>query len=107
MAPIEYEILPGRSRENAETAIAKAEENGFSGADVQTFRGGYRIPVEVDDEGKEVSGESDGEDEPDIDKMNVEALDKFIGDNSLDVDLGLNKKDKVAAIKAARESKGD
>lgn len=100
MAPIDYEVLPGRSRENATKAIEKAEENGFSGADVQTFRGGYRIPVEVDEA-------EEGDSKPDIDGMTVAELDKFIEDNSLDVDGSLNKKDKAAAIKAALESKGD
>lgn len=99
MAPTEYEILPGRSRENARAALDKAVENGFTEEDVQTFRGGYRIPVEVD--------EVESSDDPDIDGMKVEELDTFIEDNSLDVDKSLNKKDKVAAIKSALESKGD
>lgn len=137
MAPIDYEILPGRGGDNARKALEKAVENGFSAEDVQTFRGGYRIPVEVDElesageasesspkgfEGEgltpashsltgsthKLAGQGSGEQEAfDVDKASVKELDDHIDTKKLDVDKSLNKPEKVAAIKAATANKGD
>jgi hypothetical protein len=113
---IQYDTLPGRSRENAKKALDLAVERGFAAEDVRTTRAGYLIPVEdngnANDLGLSASeatvnawdGES-GSDEPDIDGMKVSELDQFIEDNSLDVDVSLNKPEKQAAIKAALENK--
>lgn len=102
---IDYEILPGRSAENARAALDKAVENGFTEEDVQTFRGGYRIPVEVDD--VDPDDDEENEDTFDVDSASVKELDAYIERKNLDVDKGLNKPEKVAAIKAAQESKGE
>lgn len=109
--PAGYEKLPGRSTSNAREALAKAKENGHAEESVLTVFDGYLIPLSAEDAAKQAAesaaaAEPDaGEDEPDIDGMKVPELDAFIGDKELDVDLSLNKPEKIAAIKAALEKK--
>lgn len=100
MAPTEYEILPGRSRDNAKEALAKAKENGYDPADVQTFRGGYRIPVWVDEdiETQELEVEL-------TEKLSHDELNAYAQRHDVEVDKSLNKTDKIAAIKSAIEAK--
>lgn len=47
---MDYDIIPGRSSENAKAALELAESRGFDPAEVRTFRDGYYIPVVLDDE---------------------------------------------------------
>mgnify|MGYP001575246977 FL=1 len=49
-----YDILPGRSSENAQKAIDMAVERGFPEESVLTSRDGYLIPVHPDFEGADV-----------------------------------------------------
>ena len=109
--PAGYEKLPGRNADNARSALDKAKANGHPAESVRTVRDGYLIPLSAeaaakqDEEAEAAQAEAEKAEEFDVDKANVEALNTYIGDNSLDVDLSLNKADKVAAIKAALEQK--
>lgn len=105
--PAGYEKIPGRNADNARAALDKAKANGHAEESVLTVRDGYLIPLSAEDAAKqaEEAEAADQAEEFDVDKANVEALNTYIGDNSLDVDLSLNKADKVAAIKAALEQK--
>lgn len=47
---MDYDILPGRSSENAKKALELAESRGFDPAEVRTSRDGYYVPVNTDDE---------------------------------------------------------
>lgn len=42
---MDYEIMPGLTRENAQKAIALAEKRGFAAEDVKTSNKGFLIPV--------------------------------------------------------------
>lgn len=65
---MEYDIIPERSSENAKKALELAVERGFKAEDVLTFRGGYYVPVELDEtpavitdtEGKIIEPDADG-----------------------------------------------
>lgn len=109
--PAGYEKIPGRNADNARAALDKAKANGHAEESVLTVRDGYLIPLSAEDAAKQAeeaeaaAAEADKAEDFDVDKANVEALNTYIGDNSLDVDLSLNKADKVAAIKAALEQK--
>ena len=46
---MDYDNLPGRSKENAQKALALAVERGFAPEDVLTTRDGYKIPVGDDE----------------------------------------------------------
>lgn len=46
---MDYDIIPGRSSENAVKALELAESRGFEPADVRTFRDGYYVPVNLDE----------------------------------------------------------
>ena len=59
---MQYDTLPGRSRENAKKALELAEERGFDPAEVRTTRDGYLIPVDAPDEVQEEES-TDGKDE--------------------------------------------
>lgn len=62
---MQYDIMPGRGRENAKKAIELAEERGFDATEVRTFRDGYYVPLSEDDapeENTEEEGDS-GKDE--------------------------------------------
>lgn len=104
-----YEKLPGRNSANAREALSKAKSNGFREEDVRSVRDGYLIPLtqeQVDQTAADAAAAADAENTgPDIDGMKVPELDKFIETAGLDVDLSLNKPEKVAAIKAALEQK--
>jgi hypothetical protein len=113
---MQYDILPGRNTDNAKRALKIAEDRGFDPGMVRTSRQGYLIPIEDGQTPAEEAAESvvledagqpedQGESAPDIDGLKVAELDKIIEDEGLDVDTSLKKEDKVAAIKAARESK--
>lgn len=109
--PAGYEKIPGRNSGNARDALAKAKANGHPEESVLTVRDGYLIPLSAEDAAKQAEAAEaeaqaqESSDKPDIDGMKVAELDKFIEDNSLDVDPTLNKGDKAAAIKAALEKK--
>lgn len=47
---MDYDIIPGRSSENAKKALALAEERGFDATDVKTSRDGYHVPIDLDAE---------------------------------------------------------
>lgn len=104
-----YEKLPGRNSANARAALDKAKENGFTEEDVRSVRDGYLIPItqeQVDQTAADAAEAADAENSgPDIDGMKVPELDKLIADSKIDVDLSLNKPEKIAAIKAALEQK--
>lgn len=51
---MQYDIMPGRSSENAQKAIDLAVERGFPAESVLTSREGYRIPVHPDYEDADV-----------------------------------------------------
>lgn len=51
---MEYDIMPGRSSENAKKAIELAESRGFPAESVLTSREGYHIPVHPDNAGGDV-----------------------------------------------------
>ncbi len=59
---MEYDIMPGRSSENAKKAIALAVKRGFAAEDVRTFRDGYQVPLDAPDEKTKDEGQS-GKDE--------------------------------------------
>lgn len=58
-----YETLPGRSKENARTALDKAVENGFAEEDVLTTRTGYLIPTSEEEAEAESESEEKSESE--------------------------------------------
>lgn len=110
--PAGYEKIPGRNADNARSALDKAKKNGHSEESVLTVRDGYLVPLSAEDAAAQAeetaaaeAAAAEQESGPDIDGMKVAELDKFIEDNSLDVDPALNKGDKAAAIKAALEQK--
>lgn len=105
--PEGYEFLSGRTRDNARTAIADAVERGFPESTVLTVHDGYLVPigdsqVVTDDEpeGTTTAPEID-------DKWTVAQLDEYIDANDLDVDKSLKKSDKIDAVRAVLEAKGE
>jgi len=56
---MQYDNLPGRSRENAKKALELAEERGFSPELVLTTRSGYLIPLDADVPGVDVAVEEE------------------------------------------------
>lgn len=46
---MEYDIIPDRGTKNAQKALKLAVKRGFEPTDVLTFRGGYYVPVEIED----------------------------------------------------------
>lgn len=50
---MDYDIFPGRSRENAKQALELAESRGFPTSSVRTTRNGYLIPADPEAEGGE------------------------------------------------------
>lgn len=102
LIPDGYELLSGRGRDNAREAIRIAEERGFPSESVLSQTDGYLIPLTEEQRAEQAAASA----EFDVDTAKVPALDEHITNNGLDVDLSLNKADKVAAIKAL-ESKGE
>lgn len=107
-----YEKLPGRNSANARQALDTAKEYGFPEESVLSVRDGYLIPLtqeQVDktatDAAEAADADGDAPEEFNVDTAKVPELDKFIETAGLDVDLSLNKPEKVAAIKAALEQK--
>lgn len=47
---MDYDIIPGRGSKNAKKALKLAEKRGFASSEVRTFRDGYYVPVEIDEE---------------------------------------------------------
>jgi hypothetical protein len=106
--PAGYEKIPGRNADNARAALDKAVKNGHAQESVLTVRDGYLIPLSAEDAAKqaeETAAAQEASEEFDVDTAKVPALDEYIKNEGLDVDLSLNKSDKVAAIKAALEQK--
>jgi len=64
---MEYDIIPDRSSKNAKKALELAVERGFSAEDVRTFRGGYYVPLNVED-APEPKTEEEGKSEEDESK---------------------------------------
>lgn len=94
--PEGYELLAGRSRDNARAALAAAEERGLDVSTVLTVRDGYLIPL------------GDSESGPDFAGMKVAELDEFLDQHpELEVDRSLKKDEKAAAIVAALASADD
>jgi hypothetical protein len=73
---MEYDIMPGRSSENAKKAIDLAVERGFPAESVLTSRDGYHIPVHPDHEGADVIKTEPGtEDNPPVEIVGETAPD--------------------------------
>lgn len=110
--PAGYEKLPGRNSGNARAALDKAVENGHASESVLTVFDGYLIPLSAEALAEQQAAEAEAlanaaeeKTGPDVDGMKVPELDALIDSEELDVDKSLNKPEKVAAVKAALESK--
>lgn len=108
--PEGYEFIGGRNTENARQALASAIERGFPEETVLTVHDGYLVPLgDQDDVAEAASGaEDEAAATPEIDdSWKVADIDDFIDSNELDVDKSLKKSDKIDAVKAALEAKGE
>ncbi len=57
--PAGFEKLPGRSKDNAKSALEQAVKNGFAAEDVRTVRDGYLIPVKTEAKAEAKSGDTE------------------------------------------------
>lgn len=102
--PEGFELLVGRSRENAKLAIATAEERGFPSSAVLTQSDGYLIPLgDSEDSGEEQEEQEEIVAPKETDKVaDVEA---FAKEHEIDISSASNNAERVALIQAALESK--
>lgn len=108
--PEGYELLSGRSRENAKAALALAEERGIDTSAVLTTPGGYLIPL-ADDDGSDVPASDDGSDVPDAtageiifpdaEKANHSDIDAFATEHEVSYE-GIEAKDADKPTKAEK-----
>lgn len=95
--PEGYELLAGRGRENAATALATAVDRGFPEHAVLTHPEGYLIPL--DPETLAIVEEI----EAPTSKSTVEEIEAFAAEWEIDLTGASKKDEKLAAIEAEIE----
>lgn len=99
--PDGYELLVGRSTENAIQAIATAEGRGFSAETVLTQRDGYLIPLDADSiESTDLDGEPYEVETIGIPKANASKAEQeaFAEKHGIDLSATTNAETRAAAI---------